>query len=121
MSMFKLFKVSAIALFTLGVIHVCATPVILYSLRQLPLSYLMVFAFMYVATGLSFVFIGWLQCFCIKHREESICLVKILKASCIFVLICGIGAVVTMFDNPFAYLTLFIALFQFVMLKKIIS
>lgn len=117
----KRFKITAIAVLVLGCIHVLATPVVLGMFKFLPLMALLTFAFMYVFTGVAYIFIGWLQLYCIKHFQGNPILVKVIKAAILVVMLGGVASVATMYDNPFAYIGLFVALFQVLFFKKIMA
>jgi hypothetical protein len=116
----KRLKISAIAVLALGCIHVLATPIVLGMFKFMPFMALMTFIYMYVFTGVAYIFIGWLQLYCIRHIQETIAL-QIMKVAIGIVLIGGIAAVATMFDNPFAYISLFVALFQVLIFKKLMA
>ena len=117
----KRFKITAIAVLTLGCIHVLAAPVVLGMFKFLPLMALLTFAYMYVLTGVAYIFMGWLQLYCIRNFQGNPVVVKIIKVSILFVALGGIAAVATMYDNPFAYISLFVALFQVLGFKKLMA
>ncbi len=110
------FKIASVLVMLLGLIHICATPFIFHLFKSnnnldLPSIY------MFVMVGVSVIFIGWLQYFILKSKNYSQLLLKILEASVLFILIFGIGAVATMWNNPFAYLGLVIAFLELIILK----
>lgn len=121
MNIQKQFKISSIIILVLGFIHTCATPLILYMLCYLKKSDLLTFAFMFVCTGLSLIFVGWLQLFVVKHSFLENKGKHILKVSTWFMLITGFLAIITMYNNPFAYIILLIALYELVLLKPMLK
>jgi len=102
----------------LGAVHICATPVVFNFFRSvnrmtLPSIY------MFIMTGASTLFTGWLQFFIVKTTDRTRAQMFILNATIIFMLILGSGAVITMWDNPFAYLALFASIVELIFKKKL--
>jgi hypothetical protein len=112
MSINKQLKGTAIGTIVLGSIHICATPLIIMQSIQLPLQQLLPNSYFFIFAGISLVFIGWAQIFSIKHIEEFKGLLKLYISGNWILVFAGIGAVITMWNNPFAYLSLLLALYQ---------
>jgi len=112
-------RIASILIIAIGVIHICVTPRILPILKILRLNELLSFAYMFVITGVALIFAGWLQYFVIKRVGKDSGFLKILNRTIIFICILGIGAVATMWNNPFAYIILLIALYEVYLLKLI--
>lgn len=119
MKTLKHLKTASISIIILGIIHVLATPIVIGQLKRLPLEILLCITYMFVATGVGVIATGWLQYYTLKRIDKHASFISILKGSVIFMAILGIGAVATMWDNPFAYLTLLIALYELYLLKKL--
>ncbi len=109
-------KFASILVMLLGTIHICATPFIFQPFNtQAKLDLASVY--MFVMVGVSVIFIGWLQYYIIKSGNYSVVLLRILEASVLFMVISGIGAIITMWNNPFAYLSLIIGFYELVLLR----
>lgn len=67
---------------------------------------------MFVCTGIALVFIGWLQYYIARQPDIDRRGNDILSMSAWLMLFIGFGAVITMYDNPFAYVALLVALFD---------
>jgi hypothetical protein len=106
-----LFRIASIAVMILGCIHVCATPVI-FNLFNGHGNFDLVSVYMFVIVGITTFFLGWVQLFTLKRIKDNEGFQIILKATIAFLCIIGIGAVAAMRDNPFAYISLSIALFE---------
>src|SRR6266542_4575148 len=102
----KQLKAASIATITLGIIHVIATPIVITQLKMLNTTTLLCIAYMFVATGIGVTAIGWLQYFTLQRIDNHASFITMLKGSVLLMSIFGIGAVATMWDNPFAYITL---------------
>jgi hypothetical protein len=114
----KHFKIAAIAVMLLGIIHISATPVIFPFYRSavkidLPSVY------MFSMVGLFTFFIGWLQYFILKRISQGEAFMQILKVTLVLISVLGIGAAATMWDNPFAYAALFVALYEWILFRAI--
>ncbi|MBN1953308.1 MAG: hypothetical protein JW801_19030 [Bacteroidales bacterium] len=97
----------------LGVIHCAFTPFIM---RGIPKAIFKPFLFMFLATGMAFIYVGW-----ILIKESN--LVKEGKADNLrirltfgFILLAGILAACCMPENPFAWLSLLVAVIGTVLL-----
>lgn len=90
----------------LGVVHIAATPLV-YPAYAGDLAFLYIF----LATGIAVIFAGALMLLAAGgwSRGERWAWAVLLRTG-IFLSLLGIGAVVTMADNPFAYLMLVFAL-----------
>ena len=73
--------------------------------------------YMFVATGVAVIAAGWLQYFLLKKLVIHPSFITILEGTVIFMLLSGIGAVATMWVNPFAYIILLIALYELFLLR----
>ena len=118
MKVYHQFKIAAIAVLVLGIIHICATPIVLKLFGVLNFRSLLTFGYMFVMVGIATIFLGWTQIFTLKHISNHPKFLIILKATIIVISISGVGAVVTMWNNPFAYLILLIALYEVYLLRK---
>lgn len=115
----KRLKIAGIIVIILGIIHCSATPLVLPSLKVLPSGDFLSCAYMFVCTGLAVIFIGWLQYYIAKQAEINSKDLKIFRISVFFMSILGIGAVATMWNNPFAYIILLVALYELYALKSL--
>lgn len=108
----RLVRISGWGALALGTIHCLATPAVLgMGFGALPRPQLAVFLFMFLATGLSLVFAGASLLQAIPHLHEGNPLAIRIHRLCVaYFLPLGIGSVVAMGDNPFAWLTLLNAL-----------
>lgn len=113
----KHLKLLSIATIVLGIIHVIATPIVIGQLKMLNTITLLCIAYMFVATGIGVIAIGWLQYFTLRRIDMHASFTAILKGSVLLMAVLGIGAVATMWGNPFAYITLLIALYELYLLK----
>ena len=104
----------------LGIIHCCATPVI-FRLFASPAHIDPASVYMFFMVGLSTIFIGWLQYFTIKRVLNDQDFLTILKITIVFMSIIGIAAVGTMWKNPFAYICLVMAIFEWVLFLQLKS
>jgi hypothetical protein len=116
MKAIKNLKIAGILVLILGIIHICATPLVLHQMNLLPLMQKLCFLFMFVCTGLATILIGWLQYFLARQSKIDLKSATILKVSIWLMLLIGIGAVATMWNNPFAYISLLIALYELIIL-----
>jgi hypothetical protein len=108
----KQFRFLAMAVMVLGIIHVCAFPFVIGIANPLGYSEKLAFSFMYIMTGFATIFAGWLQLVVLKNLPLNFNELKILKGTVVFMSILGFGSVATMWDNPFAYIGLLIALYE---------
>ena len=119
MKKIKLFKVMAVIAMCLGFIHITVTPLIVFSMKGLGHKSQLVFTYMFTFTGVGILFIGWVQYYILRKWNNDEKLLTILKVSVFVVIISGIGAVATMWNNPFAYIILFLALYEIILLKNL--
>lgn len=98
----------------LGLIHLAATPVIFPSIAlQLFQADQFVFLYMYLSTGTAVVFVGLLTIYSARGlRRAEPWAWTLALATGGFMLLLGVGAVLSMANNPFAYLTLVLALVE---------
>ena len=117
----KLFKIAAWAILAIGIIHTSASWDVWTELGQSSLSLKdkVAMLYMFVATGLLFVFTGWVQLLCIKQISDFQPIYKIIRISVILVVVCGVGAAVTLSWNPFAYIILLIGVYEVIILRKL--
>lgn len=115
----KAMKRLAIAVIILGSIHVCATPMVIMIFPKMPIMQTMAFGYMYVMTGIAIIFVGCLQLTILKLVEQNRAFLRLLRYTVAFIALSGVGAVVTMFDNPFAYISLLLTLLQVIYMKKL--
>jgi hypothetical protein len=117
MKILKYLKLTSILIIITGVIHVCATPVVIAPLKMLGVQSMLTHTYMFVFTGLALIFTGWLQYFVLKRLGNENSFHTIFKGTVIMISISGVGAVAAMWTNPFAYLILLIALYEIYLVK----
>lgn len=116
-------SISSIAMIVLGLIHLLATIMVIPMFHNLGKEQLSVFLFMYLATGLGTILPGLISKLSIaglKNNDERAW--KIILICSVYSLLTGIGAMVTMNRNPFAYLSILIGISLFIptlLIKKI--
>jgi len=104
-------RISAIALIFLGIIHLAATIMVLPMFQNLARKQLSVFLFMYLATGIGTMLPGLISVFTVRRLNEKDRNAWLILLICsIYAVILGIGAIVSMMNNPFAYLGFIIGL-----------
>jgi hypothetical protein len=98
----------------LGLIHIAATPLIFpLSTSLLADPELLSSLYMFEMTGIAVVFAGWLVIYASRGwRQGQRWAWHVCLGAGIFLLLLGAGAVLTMPDNPFAYLSLVIAIVE---------
>jgi hypothetical protein len=103
----KLSRIAGWIAFALGVIHTSATIVIVKQVAMLDTQFKGTFLFMYVAAGLACLLVGstMLLSTAKEIRNFNVSNQLFLVAS-VFMLLLGIGAPITMRDNPFGYISL---------------
>lgn len=104
-------NITSIALIVLGLIHLLAIIKVAPMYDNLSEGQFSVFTFMYLATGLGTVLPGLiskLQINALKDKSKR-AWITIFVCS-IYTMILGIGAVIQMTKNPFAYLDLVISI-----------
>lgn len=100
-------NLSSIALIILGLIHLTAIIVVAPMYINLSNEQFSVFVFMYLATGLGTILPGLISKFQINAiKNKSTIAWKTLLLCSVYTIIVGIGAVIQMTDNPFAYIML---------------
>ena len=119
MKIIKYIKAGGYVVLSLGMIHTAATPVI-FKLSEIKSAGQLDSVFMFVTVGIAVIFTGLLQLFCIKNIDAGNHIIKILKGSVCFMLIMGLGAVLVMPDNPFAYISLVAAIYEWITIKMFI-
>lgn len=101
----KWINLTSIALVILGLIHLTAIIVVAPMYKNLANEQFSVFIFMYMATGLGTVLPGIITKIQINTlKDKSKIAWKTILICSIYSMIIGIGAVIKMTDNPFAYL-----------------
>jgi hypothetical protein len=105
----KILKVSAIIVMLLGSIHLAATPVA-FALFSSTVKPDITSVYMFVMVGLAVLFAGGLQYYLVYKIGADKVFLRIYIGSVIFMAILGIGAVGTLTKNPFAYVSLFVAI-----------
>lgn len=73
---------------------------------------------MFIITGIATFFIGWLQHYFIRKHAQSAPFATVYKVCMGILFLIGIGAVATMWTNPFAYLALLVAIYQLIGFSK---
>jgi hypothetical protein len=118
MKTLTLFKIASILIMVLGIIHLFATPVIFQFFKaNIPIEPASVF--MFVMVGIYTFFIGWVQYFVIKRLNSDEAFGNILKVTVLFLCVAGITAVATMWNNPFAYISLVVAMVELILLRNL--
>ena len=114
-------KFASISLIVLGTVHLGFTPIICKDLSCLDFNNRLVFIFMFIATGIGIILPGiivWL----LIHKSD------IITPSCgliayicsIETMVTGILAIITMFNNPFAYLMFIFGTMLFISIKQLV-
>lgn len=104
--------IGAVCVIALGTIHTLATPVVFAGLRALPMDQFLAMLCMFLMAGWAVLAIGVMQRFLLRRLGEQRDFAVLLKATIYFMLLFGVVAVATMWDNPFAYLTLGVAVYE---------
>ncbi|MCP4539666.1 MAG: hypothetical protein GY832_21220 [Chloroflexi bacterium] len=106
--------VAGILIVILGLIHIAATPIVFrMDFGKLPTEAGLAFIYVFVATGVAVVFAGLLAVYGAIGIKRSERMARPLTVGVgIFMSLVGVGAVVTMSDNPFAYMGLALALVE---------
>lgn len=104
----KLAPISGWAALALGIVHCLATPLVMQmGFGSLPTPLRNVFLFAFIATGVALALTGYLQLLTLPYLASAHPLAwRVRKLCAIFILALGAAAVIAMYDNPFAYLTL---------------
>lgn len=115
----KTLKITSISVLILGIIHLIATPfIILPIFRNLEFMFTLSYLYMFVITGIATVSVGWIQLFALKNWNQHKSFTLLYKVCLIFIIILGVGAVASMWSNPFAYIALIIAVVQWISFYK---
>ena len=114
-------RTGAIAAICLGCIHTMATPLIFSGLRFLPTNTFLALLCVFLMAGFAVLATGLLQLFLIKRLHIYTDFQSLQKGSIVFLLIFGIGAVATMWTNPFAYISLLLALYEGFYFRKYVK
>lgn len=118
----RLIYIVSVALIILGLIHLIATILILPMFQNLCKEQFSIFLFMYLATGLGTILPGVVSMLMVKgvrNKEKRSWDISMICS--IYTLLLGVGAILTMNTNPFAYLMFLIGLVLFlavVLVKK---
>ena len=108
-------KVMSFLVMLLGIIHTAATFVLFPVFKK---DALIDYAslYMFIMVGISVVFAGCLQWALSDKFKDSRSLGRIMNMSILFMMIMGLGAVFALPDNPFAYISLAIAIYEIVLM-----
>lgn len=108
----KLSKTAGWIALSLGVIHTCATIVIVNQVAMLDAQFKGTFLFMYVAAGLACLLSGGAMLLSSRKEIRDFGTSnQIFLISATFMLLLGIGAPIAMSENPFGYISLFVGVF----------
>lgn len=108
----KLSKTAGWIAFALGVIHTCATIVVVNQVAMLDAQFKGTFLFMYVAAGLGCLLAGGVMLLSTaKEIRDFGTSNHIFLISATFMLLLGIGAPIAMSENPFGYISLVTGVF----------
>jgi len=104
----------------LGSIHLAATPLV-FALFKTPAEPDLSSIYMFVMVGVAVLFAGWLQYYLVSILSKETVFVRIYTASVIFVGIMGIGAAIMLTKNPFAYISLIVAITEVIALRAYLN
>lgn len=105
------FRILSVLIMILGLIHTAATFVFFPVFKNgAPIDYTSMYMFMMV--GISVLLTGMLQWFVSDKQMENKPMERILKGSVLFIILMGLGAIIAMPDNPFAYAMAAIAIYE---------
>lgn len=108
----KLSRTAGWIAFALGLIHTAYTILILKDIATLEMQWRGIFLFMYVAAGFGCLLAGGTMLIATAKEIRNIGSAHHLYLfSSIFMLLLGIGAPITMSDNPFGYISLVAGVF----------
>jgi hypothetical protein len=108
-------RISGIAMIVLGLIHLIATCKVLPMFGNLGKEQISIFLFMYLASGLGTILPGLISIQLInglKNKDKRAWVIVMICS--IYSLLLGLGGIMTMKTNPFAYLMLLIGLSLFI-------
>lgn len=115
----KTLKITSISVLILGIIHLAATPLIILPIfKSFDLMFTLSYLYMFIITGVATVLVGWVQLLALKKWLIDQSFHTLFKVCLIFIIILGLGAVASMWKNPFAYLALIIAIIQWIVFIK---
>jgi hypothetical protein len=114
----KHLRTGAIAAICLGCIHTMATPIIFSGLKFLPTNTFLAMLCVFLMAGFAVLATGLLQLFLIKRLHIHNDFQSLQKGSIVFLIIFGVGAVASMWTNPFAYISLLLALYEAFYFRK---
>ena len=115
-------NITSIALIILGLIHLIAIIKVAPMYKNLSEGQFSVFLYMYLATGLGTVLPGLIAKFqitALKDKNKNAWITLFICS--IYTMIIGIGAIIQLTKNPFAYIALIISilmLFPTILIKK---
>ena len=115
-------NITSIALIILGLIHLIAIIKVAPMYKNLSEWQFSVFLYMYLATGLGTVLPGLIvkfQITALKDKNKNAWITLFICS--IYTMIIGIGAIIQLTKNPFAYIALIISilmLFPTILIKK---
>ncbi len=104
-------NITSVALIITGLIHLAAAVMVFPMFKNLPEGQFSAFIFMYLAAGLGTILPGLisrLQSNGLKEKNKG-AWITLLVCS-VYTIIIGIGAVIQMMDNIFAYIALIIGM-----------
>jgi hypothetical protein len=105
------FKIMSALIMLLGLIHTAATFVLFPVLKKdVPVDYASVY--MFIMVGISVFLTGGLQWYVSDKQIDNKAMERILKGSVLFIVLMGLGAIIAMPDNPFAYTIAAIAIYE---------
>ncbi len=105
------FKIMSVLIMLLGLIHSAATFVFFPVFKNdAPIDYASMYMFMMV--GISVFLTGGIQWYISDKQIENKPMERILKGTVLFIILMGLGAIIAMPDNPFAYIAAAIAIYE---------
>jgi hypothetical protein len=112
-------RLSGIYTLILGMLHIAIIPLFVFQgFEKLSFENLLIFVYMYLGTGAALVFSGWLVIVCARGlKADEAWPASIALGTGIFLLMLGLGAVISMSYNPMVYLILLSALIELISLQ----
>jgi hypothetical protein len=108
-------RVMSFLVMLLGIIHTAATFVLFpVFIKDALIDYASLY--MFIMVGISVAFTGCLQWLLSDKFIDSKPMKRIMNMSILFMMIMGLGAVLALPDNPFAYISLAIAIYEIVLM-----
>lgn len=116
--LYRWIRITGILVIVLGLMHCAATPMVLAEGRaKMPADLLNVYIYMFLATGLATIGTGLIIALSSRGLAQSkLWSLHLNIGAAGFISILGISAPIAMASNPFAYLTLALALLLDVLL-----